>query len=237
MRLGPGQSSLKFLVIVNLQLHAAEHLGHIYPLGADAQVVLEELRIAERAHDAHGNGADAHIGFVLHHADSAGAAGEPENFFLNVAGNGGIRDILDVVTVDREGRQASLVVSGHNGGQIYRAGTLGAVKAPNRLNGGRIQVHRLAAVAPAGSNAQGGAHILRGELLGAAGRLLAAADGAVGNDAFHRSAVWITDLGFNQLLGHLSHLHGFFFQAFPHAEPAAVNDGADANGRIVCHKI
>ena len=72
----------------------------------------------------------------------------------------------------------------HSRREIDRARALRAVKAPNGLNSQWVKIHRLTAVAPAGSNAQGGAHILRGELLGAAGRLLAAADGAVGMTHF-----------------------------------------------------
>ena len=135
------------------------------------------------------------------------------------------------MAVDGEGGQPLLRVGGQHGGQIHRARALGAVEAPDRLDGGGVHVEGLHAVAPAGGHGQGGGHVLGGESLLAFGRFRAAADGAGRNDHLYGSAVRVLQ-GFDQSLGGIGHAHGLLFQTFADAAPAAVDDGTNADFRV-----
>ena len=168
---------------------------------------------------------------------------EPEQFFLHVLGNGGVVGLLDLMTVDAEGRQALLGVGGQHGGQIHRAGALGAVEAPDGLDGVAVHVHGLGAVAPAGGHGQGDGHALAAELFLAGGGLGHAADGGVGDDHLHGLAVGIAQVLLEQLRGGLGHVHGLVLKALAHLQHAttAVDGGADADDRVaaqisvLCH--
>ena len=50
--LHPGDGLLIFLVVVDFQSDAPGDLGHVHPLGADAQVLLEHAGVAVAARDA-----------------------------------------------------------------------------------------------------------------------------------------------------------------------------------------
>lgn len=120
--LGPGQRLLVFLLIVDAQIDAAEDFAHIHPLGADAEILLHQIRVEEGTGNAHGHRTNTHIGFVAHGRHRDGRLGETENFFLHIGGDRRIVHVLHIVAIDAESRQAALGVGGHDGGQIYRAG-------------------------------------------------------------------------------------------------------------------
>ena len=229
--LDPGKSLLVLGLIVDVQRHTAEDLRHVHPLGAQPQVLLHHLRVAEGAHDAHGHAADVQVGLVLHPAHGHRAPGEAQDLLRHVGGDGLVAHVLHITAVDGEGRQALLGVGRQHRRQIHRAGALRAVEAPHRLDGAGVHVEGLHAVAPAGGDGEGGHHILRGEELLAAGSLRAAADGAGADHRLHGGAVGIAQ-GFNQRLGCLSQAHGLGLQAFADTAPPAVDDGADADLRI-----
>ena len=227
--LDPGDGLLVLLVVVDLQGDAAGNLGHVHPLGADAQVLLEHTGVAIAACNAHGHTAHVDVGLVLHPAHSYGALGKAKNFLRSVGGHRGIRGLLYIVAVNGEGGQTLLGVGGHDGSQVYSAGTLGAVKAPHGLDGPGIHVEGLAAVAPAAGDGESCHHILGGELVGAGSGLRAAANGGVRDDALHRGTVGIAQILLDERLGAVGHSHGLLFQALPDTAPAAVNGGANAN--------
>ena len=135
------------------------------------------------------------------------------------------------MAVDGEGGQSLLGIGGQHCRQIYRAGALGAIEAPDGLNGEGVHVEGFHAVAPAGGHGQGGSHVLGGEGLLAFGRFRAAADGAGRNDHLYGSAVRVLQ-GFDQSLGGIGHAHGLVFQTFADAAPAAVDDRTNADFRV-----
>ena len=147
------------------------------------------------------------------------------------------------MAVDAEGRQALLGVGRQNRGQIHSARPLGAVEAPDALDGHGVHIHRLGAVAPAGGNGQGDGDALALEFLGAGSGFRHAADGGVSHDDLHRLAVGIVQIFLKQLLRGLGHGHDLIFQTLAqlHRAAAAINDGADADYgvfadvTILCH--
>ena len=138
------------------------------------------------------------------------------------------------MAVDAEGRQALLGVGGQHGGQVHRAGALGAVEAPDGLDGVAVHVHGLGAVAPAGGHGQGDGDALVAELLLAGGGLGHAANGGVGDDDLHGLAVGVAQVLLKQPGGGLGHVHGLILQPLAHLQRAAttVDGGADADHRI-----
>ena len=149
------------------------------------------------------------------------------------------------MAVDAEGGQTLLGVGRQNGGEVHRARTLGAVEAPDTLDGHGIHVHGLGAVAPAGRDGQGDGDALALELFRAGGRFRHAADGGVGHDNLHMLAVGVIQVFLKQLLRGLGHGHNLIFQTLAqlHRAAAAVDDGADADHgvfadkTILCHTI
>ena len=190
----PAKRLFVFLGVVNAQRHAAQDFGEVAPLSADTKIFLEHFRVAVAAHNAHGNSAHIDIGFVFHPAHGNGTACIAQNFFLYIGGNGFVGCILHVVAVDGKSGQSLLGVCRQHSGEINRAGTFGAVKAPNCLDGFRVHIKRFAAVAPAGGHGQCCHYILAAEFILASRGLRAAADGAVRNHALHRRAVRIAQI-------------------------------------------
>jgi hypothetical protein len=80
-------------------------------------------------------------------------------------------------------------MAGQHGGEIDRAGPLGAVEAPNGLGHRWVHVHGLAAVTPAWRHRQRQPGAFAREFFRARGGLGHSADAGVGNDAFHPLAV------------------------------------------------
>ena len=99
---------------------------------------------------------------------------------------GGVRESLENQTMRMAENAAKLIsenlkypdgtpvqcVCGQNRSQIHRAGALGAIEAPDCLNGVGVHVERLSTIAPTGGHGQCGRNILGRELLCHAGRLL-----------------------------------------------------------------
>ena len=170
---------------------------------------------------------------------------EPEELFLYVVRDGGVVRVLNLVAVNAEGRQALLGVGGENGGQIDRAGTLRAVEAPDRLDGVRIGVHGLGAVAPAGRHGEGDVHAGFAELVGTGGGFAHAPDGGVRDDDLDGFAVGVAEVLLEELRRGFRHVHGLILKGFAYLQGAApsVDGGADADDRIVadesgfCHNI
>ena len=231
--LDPCHGALVFLVIVDLQLDAAQHLAQIHPLGTQAKVFLHHIGIAIAAHNAHGNAADIDIGLVLHPADSHSAASEAQDLFLHIGGDARVAHILYVTAVNGKGRQAALSVCGKHGGKVNRTGLFGAVEAPDRLDGVRVHIKGFGSVAPAGGHAEGGHHVLGGELPLDRSRLGTATDGGTADDALHGGTVGITQMLGDQRRRVFGHIHGLLLQALAHAAPAAVDNGSDADFRII----
>ena len=223
-------------MVVDLKRDAADDLRHVHPLGADAEVLLEEVRIAVAARDAHGYAAEVDVRFVLHPAHGYGAARKAQNLLGRVGGNGRVRRLLHVVPVDGERGQTLLGVRGEDGREVHRARALRAIEAPDRLDGAGVHVERLAAVAPATRDGERRDDVLRGELVGAGRGLRAAADGGVGDDALHGRAVGIAQVLLDELFRVLGHRHRLGFQTLAHAAPATVDGRTDTDLRIQ-HKI
>ena len=141
------------------------------------------------------------------------------------------------MAIDAEGRQALLRMGGQHGGQIHRAGALGAVEAPHALDGVAILVHGLGAIAPAGSHGQGDGDVVLAELVLAGGGLGHAADGGVGDDDLHRLAVGVAQVLLKELLCGERHVHGLLLEGFADLQraAAAVDGGTDADDRIIAN--
>ena len=139
-----------------------------------------------------------------------------------------VANVLHVMAINGESRQTLLGVRSQHSRQIHRAGPLGAVEAPHRLNGLRIHVEGFHAVAPARGDGQSRNHVLGGEELLALGGFCAAADGAGANDDLHRRAIGIVQ-GFHQFLCSVGKAHGLLFQTFANAAPAAINGGTNTD--------
>jgi len=227
--LHPRQRLFVFRRVENALVHAAEKFRHVNRLHPHAEVALEEWLIHDGAGNAHRDAAHAQIGFAAHQCHRETRAGEAENFFLHVGGNGFVGAVLHFAAVNAECGNALLRMSGQDRGEINRAGTFGAVEPPDRFRNLRTHVHRFAAVAPAGRDRERHADAGLGEFLRARGRLSHAADAAVGDDAFHGLAVRIKQIGGNQFGGGLGHVHRLFFERFADAAEPAVNGGAEAD--------
>ena len=229
--INPAEGLLVLGLVVDIQRHAAENLRHIHPLGAQAQVLLHHLRVAEGTHDAHSHPADVQVGLVLHPAHGHRAPGEAQNLFRHIGGDGAVAHVLHIPAIDGEGGQPLLGIGGQHRRQIHRAGALRAVEAPHGFDGSGVHVEGLHSVTPAGGHGQGCHHVLGGEELLTPGGLRAAADGAGADHRLHGGAVGIAQ-GFHQRLGRLSQAHGLLLQALADAAPAAVDGGPDADLRI-----
>ena len=230
--LRPGQCLFIGLMVVDALFHAAEDLDLVNGLHAQAQILLHEVLIHDGAADAHGDGADLQIALAPHRRDCDSGTAEAQQLFLHVVGD--FRDlvaVLHLMAVDAEGGQALLGVGRQNRGQIHSARTLGAVEAPDALDGHGVHIHRLGAVAPAGGNGQGDGDALALEFLGAGSGFRHAADGGVSHDDLHGLAVGIVQIFLKQLLRGLGHGHDLIFQTLAqlHRAAAAINDGADAD--------
>ena len=234
--LGPGQGLLELGLVVNSLGHAADDLDLVHALHPHPKVILDEVLIDDGPADAHAHGTDLQVALAPHGGHGHGGPAEAEQLLPYVGGDvGDLVQILHLMAVDAEGGQALLGVGGQHGGQIHRAGALGAVEAPHALDGHGVHVHSLRAVAPAGGDGEGDVHVLLLELGGAGGCLGHPSDGGVGNDHLHRLAVAVENVLLKQLLGGLGHGHGLVLQGFTDLQraAAAVDDGTDADDGIL----
>jgi hypothetical protein len=76
-----------------------------------------------------------------------------------------------------------------------------------------------------------GRWLLPQELTAGGSSLSRATDGGVGDNALHGLAVGVGHVSLDEGGGGLGHVHGLILQGFTNAEAAAVNRGADTNGR------
>ena len=217
-------------------VHAAEDFHLVHGLDAHAQVALDKGGVDDGAADAHADGADLQVALAAHGGHGDGGPAEPQELLPDVGGDiGDLVQVLDVMAVDAEGGQALLGVGGQHRGQIHRAGALGAVEAPDALDGHGIDVHGLGAVAPAGGDGEGDIHAGLFELVGAGGAFRHTADGGIGDDDLDGLAVGVAEIFLKELLGGLGHGHGLILQGFPDLQraAAAVDDGANTDDRVV----
>ena len=136
------------------------------------------------------------------------------------------------MAVNGESRQTALGVCGQNRSQIHRAGALGAIEAPDCLDGVGIHIERLGTVAPAGGHGQCCRNILGRELLCHTGSLGTAANRSTADHALHRRTIGVLEVLRNQFGGIFCHAHRLIFQAFTDTAPASIDDRADTNFRI-----
>jgi len=147
------------------------------------------------------------------------------------------------VAVDAECGQALLCVAGQNGSQVNCAGALGAVEAPYTLNGVRIHIHSLRAVAPAGGDGQSDGYAFLLKLVSASGSLGYTADGGISHNDLYGLTIGVEQVLLEQLLCSLSHCPDQGIQRLTehHRSAAAVDDGANAdygiiaNISVICH--
>ena len=221
--LDPFEGPLELGVVVDPLVEAADDLAHVDGLVAHAEVVLEEVRVDDRAADAHRDRADGKVGLAPHPGGGEARPGEAEDLLGDVGGDGlGVLQVLDVAAVDAEGGQALLVVGREDSREIDGAGPVGAVEAPDGLTVERVHVHGLGAVAPAGSHGQGDGRLPRGRTSRAGGRLGDAADAAVSDDAFDRGAGGVADASGDELGRGLGHGHRRRLERLAHALPPSM---------------
>ena len=191
--------------------------------------------IDDRTGDAHRDVAERHVALAADGGDGEAGAGEAQELFLHVGGDRGIAGVLHVTAVDRESRQALLVVRGERGGQIDGARTLGAVEAPDRLRTQRVHVDRFAAVAPARRDGDRQADVGDLELVFARGRFGHAADAGIGDHALDRLAGGVAQILLQELGRANGHVHRLLFERLAHAQATVVDGRADADfGEKLC---
>ena len=229
--LGPFHGKLELSLVVDAQFHAAAHFGHVDSLHAHAHVAFPEGLVNNGTCDTHGAATDGEVALATQGGHGETSAGKAQNLLSHVLGDGGIIGVLHVVTVDGESRNPLLGITSQSSGQVHSAGALGAIEAPDSLGGGGIGLKSFGDVAPAGSHNQGAAHVVLSELLVTGSSLSRTTDGGVGDDALHGLAVGVGHVSLDEGGGSLGHVHGLILQGFTNAEAAAVNRGADTNGR------
>ena len=138
------------------------------------------------------------------------------------------------MSVDAECRKPLLGVGCKHRCQVDCTRALCPVESPDGLDGLRIHVHCLGAVAPARGDRQSDGHSLLAEVVLTDGCLGHAADGRRRNDDLHRLSVRITEIVLKQFFGGPGHVHGLLLQRFPDLQVAAppIDGGTDSNDRI-----
>ena len=136
------------------------------------------------------------------------------------------------MAINGESRQTALGVCCQNRSQIHRAGALGAIEAPNCLDGVGIHIERLKYHSTNRGHGQCGRNILGRELLCHAGRLGTTANRRTADHALHWRTIGVLEVLRNQFGGIFCHAHRLIFQAFTDAAPASIDDRADTNFRI-----
>ncbi|MPM64699.1 hypothetical protein SDC9_111587 [bioreactor metagenome] len=227
---GPGERAFELLLVIDVLVDAADEFAHVDRFATHPEILFEEVGVDDRAGNAHRNAAHRQIGLAAHHARRDRGTGEAEQFFAHVFRNGGIGGVLHVAPVNTKRRKSLLRMGRQHRREINRAGPLGAVESPHRLLGKRIHIHRLGAVAPAGRHGQRRGDAFTGELRGAGGRFVDAADGRVGDHALDRFAVRIFQCSDQPGRG-FRHVHGLDFQRLPDPFPASVDGRANPDLR------
>ena len=233
----PLQSLLELFVVVDTLCHTTDNFNLIYRLHTHSQVFLDEFRADDGSTDTHGNGTDLQVGFSSHAGCCHCGAAEAKQFCLYVLRNGLIVRILNIMSVDTEGRKSLLCVGSQYGSQVYSARSLGSVQSPYALDSQRIGIHGLGAVAPAGSNGQGNVYACLAELVCTSRCLAHTSDGGVRDDYLHRLAVGVTDILFKQLCRCLCHTHGLLFQrsSYVKSSSSSVDSRTDTDYRIIAN--
>ena len=211
--LHPLERFLVFGLIENAAVHAAEKFRHVNSLNPHAKMALEERLVHNRAGNAHRHAAHAEIRLAAHRRHGQTGAGELQNLRRNIGGDHLVGAILDIAPVNPESWQSLLRVAGQHGGEIDRAGPLGAVEPPNRLGHRCIHVHGFAAVAPARRHGQRQPGAFAREFFRARGGL----------------AVGMAQPFANEFHNGLGEVHRLRFQRFADAAAPSVNGRADAD--------
>ena len=233
--LGPCHGLGILLLVIDALGHAADNLGEVDRLAAQAQVLLEEVGIDDRARNAHRHAAHRQIAASAHGGYSLSGTGKAQQFVGHIGGDGIVVDVLHIAPVNAEGGQSLLGMASQHSGQIDGSGTFRTVESPHGLGPIGMHVHGLRTVAPAGGDSDGGPHALAFKLLGTCCALGHAAYGAVGNDAFHRTAVAVSQIRGNQF-GHCTgQTHGFLFKTFAHTALTAIDGRTDSDFGILLH--
>ena len=236
--LDPFLGQLEFLVVVDAFLPAAGEFAHVHLLHAQAQILFQERRAHDGAADAHAHAAHAKVRLAAQRRHCKTGARKAQQLLAHVRRDAAVVRVLHVMAVDGEGGQALLVVRRQRRGQVHRAGALGAVEAPDGLGAQGIHVDGLAAVAPAGGDGDGQAHVLARELGVAVRRLGKAADGGVRDHALHGQAAGVLEFLADQLGNRRRHRHRLILQPLADAISAAVDGGTDADsGQIAVQLV
>ena len=223
-----------FRGVVAASAHAAGDLAHVDGLDAHAEPFFPQFGVNDGSGDAHRGTAHGEVTLAAHEGHGEGALGEGEEFFPNISGDLRVTGGLHVLAVNAESRQSLLRVAGDHGGQIDRAGALGAVESPDGFRRVRVHVHRFRAITPAGRHGEGNADVGEPELVRAIGRLSNSADAGVRDDALDRRAIRITQHGSEEVRHRPGLLHGAFLKRFANAAEAAVNGRTNADLWIRC---
>ena len=218
-------------MIVNALVDAAENLGLVHALAAQAEVFIQRLLIENAARDAHAHRADLQIAVLPHALGSDRRLRKEQNLSRDIVGNLGVGRILDVVAVDAERGQTLLRMRREHRREEHRARALGSVESPDRLDRLRVEIHHLGGIAPAGRNAErhGDARFFKLCLTG--GCFPHAADRGIRNHDLNGFAVGIANVVGNEFCRGFRHIHGLLFQTLTHTISAPVDAGAYADLR------
>ena len=180
----PIEGFFEFVGVVGTLAHASGKFSHVDGFEAHPEVVFPEGGIDDRTGDAHGGAAHGKVCLAAHVGDCETGAGKIEELIDDISGDVGIAGFLHVFAVDAKGGEAFLGMTCERGGEVNRAGALGAVKAPDRLGTVWIHVHRFGTVAPTGGNGDAETDALALEFLFASRSFAHPADVGVGDHAF-----------------------------------------------------
>ena len=231
----PCHGLLKLFLVVDAKVDTAQDLHQVDTLAAQPQIALQEVGVYYAAGNAHTHTAEGEVRLAAHGGHGLGGTGKTKNLLCHVGGDGVVAKVLHIVTVDAEGGKSFLGMGGQHGCQINGTGALRTIESPYSLGVVGIHVHRLRTIAPARGHGDGAAHTLALELICTGGRLGHPADGGVGNDTFHSTAVAIVQVAADQVGHSMGQVHGLLFQTLADTALTTIDDGADANFWIFAH--
>ena len=139
----PRHRLLKLLVVEDLKVHTAQNLHQRHILCAHAQVVLQEVGIHNRTGYTHTGVTHREVALALHRSHRLSGTCKAQDLLCDICRDGVVVEILHIVSVDTEGRQSLLGVSGQHGCEIHSTRALCAVESPYSLGIIRVHVHRL----------------------------------------------------------------------------------------------
>ena len=244
MFLCPSESFLIVLFVVDAFFHAAKDLNLVNGFHTHTEVAFHHILIHDGACDTHALRTDLEIGFALHGSNRNSGTTEAKELFFYVFGDlGNLVAVLNLMTVDTECGKTLLCMTCKNGCKVNRAGTFGAVKAPNGFDGGGVHIHGFGAIAPAGCYGKSNGYAFFFEFVCTSGSFGNTTDRCISHNDLYVFTVGIVEIIFKELFCCVCHCPYLSFERFAehHRTTASVNNRANtdygiiANVSVLCH--